>query len=799
MKRTLAALALCSVLLLAVSATAVEKIYFGDVGHDKIRRCDFNGFNIEELVTTGLSAVGSIAIDRTGGKMYWADWPEATAHIRRSNLDGSDVEVIHSGLSGPYGVALDVTAGKLYWTEFSANMVRRSNLDGTNVEDLITTGLSHPNGIALDLDNGKIYGTQGGVPGKVFRANLDGTGFEWLITTRLSEPMEIALDLDSNKMYWCDLGTDSLYRSDLDGSNIEALLASEYGTPVGIDLDLAAGKIYYSDSGAGSKIKRANLDGTGVQDLISTGIGACYGLTLGPAEAECSDADLDGPWLIRIVGAAPYDYTAYLTYDGQGTIDDLGAFGVPDSAGEYSVYADCDFEGYLWTDGYSPFDGHLDTDSTGTISLGGLGPLATIKVMDVGALEGCWTGSFIQDTTLTTYNVTINIDATGTVTSAIGFPNSMDGNFYYQSPYVAGFMAAINSLGGSPWDEIMIHDATLSPGGNTMSGTFALDCSDCPRGTFSLTVCPAQECTDASLDGPWLTRVIGAAPYDYTVYMTYDGLGEIDDIGAFGTPDSAGEYSVYANCDFDGYVWSDGYTPFNGHIFDDSTATVNMNGLGPLAMIKVMDVGALEGCWAGTFIQDTTLTTYNVTINIDATGTITSTAGFLNPMNGHFYYQFPYVAGFMETGSAPTGSPWDEIMILDATRSTNGAVMSGTFALDCSDCPRGTFFLALCDASGIDDRSPAPSSELHPNYPNPFNPRTTLAYSLREAGHVNLRIYDAAGRLVRTLLSEDKPAGTYTKVWNGRDDNGAEVSSGVYFVRFETGNDVHARKIVFLK
>ncbi|UCH85524.1 MAG: T9SS type A sorting domain-containing protein [Candidatus Latescibacterota bacterium] len=592
MKRTLAAFALFSLLLLAVNAGAVEKIYFGDTGHDKIRRCDLSGFNIEELVTTGCSAVGSIAIDRTGGKMYWADWPEATAHIRRSDLDGSNIEVIHTGLSGPYGVALDVPSGKLYWTEFSAGLVRRSNLNGTNIEDLITTGLNHPNGIALDLDSGKIYGTDGGSPGKIFLANLNGSGFEWLITTRLSQPMEIALDVDGGKMYWCDLGTDSLYRADLDGANIEALLASEYGTPVGIDLDLAAGHIYFSDSGEGAKIKRANLDGTFVQDVISSGIGACYGLTLGPAVAECSDASLDGPWLVRVTGVPPEDYTVYMTFDGQGTIDDIGAFSMPDSAGEYSVDANCDITGYVWSDGYSPFAGHLDTDTTGT---------------------------------------------------------------------------------------------------------------------------------------------------------------------------------------------------------------VNFDGLGPMTMIKVMDIGALEGCWTGAFVQDTTLTTYNVTIDIDATGAVTNTIGFFTPMNGNFYFQPPYVAGFMATSAAPTGSPWEQIMIQDATRSPNGYTISGTFALDCSDCPRGTFSLTLCDIVGIEEQLPALSSELHPTYPNPFNPQTTIEYSLRESGRVSLRIYDIAGRLVRTLLSEEKTAGTYTTIWNGRDDNGAEVSSGVYFVRFEAGGDVHAQKIVFLK
>ena len=80
--------------------------------------------------------------------MYWTD--AGTDRIRRANLDGSDIEdLITDGLSNPQGVALDVTDRKMYWTDWGTNTIRRASLDGSGVEDVVTTGLVDPWGIAV--------------------------------------------------------------------------------------------------------------------------------------------------------------------------------------------------------------------------------------------------------------------------------------------------------------------------------------------------------------------------------------------------------------------------------------------------------------------------------------------------------------------------------------------------------------------------------------------------------------------------------------------------------------------------
>ncbi len=91
------------------------------------------------------------------------------------------------------------------------------------------------------------------------------------------------------------------------------------------------------------------------------------------------------------------------------------------------------------------------------------------------------------------------------------------------------------------------------------------------------------------------------------------------------------------------------------------------------------------------------------------------------------------------------------------------------------------------------------ATALHQNYPNPFNGHTTLSYSLEKPEHVSIRIYDTAGRLVRSLEDRDSAAGTYQVVWNGRDNASRPVASGIYFMRMNAGDYGKSRKIVYLR
>jgi flagellar hook assembly protein FlgD len=97
------------------------------------------------------------------------------------------------------------------------------------------------------------------------------------------------------------------------------------------------------------------------------------------------------------------------------------------------------------------------------------------------------------------------------------------------------------------------------------------------------------------------------------------------------------------------------------------------------------------------------------------------------------------------------------------------------------------------------DTQPPLVNSLSQNYPNPFNPSTTIAFSLKERGHVSLTVYNVAGERVRTLADETIAAGAHTRDWDGRDQAGQPVSSGVYFYQLKTSGFEQTRKMVLLK
>jgi hypothetical protein len=88
---------------------------------------------------------------------------------------------------------------------------------------------------------------------------------------------------------------------------------------------------------------------------------------------------------------------------------------------------------------------------------------------------------------------------------------------------------------------------------------------------------------------------------------------------------------------------------------------------------------------------------------------------------------------------------------------------------------------------------------LSQNYPNTFNPSTQIAYQLPQAGHVSLKIYNIKGELVCTLVNQYKEAGHHTVIWDGKNENGEEVASGVYFYRMVSNDFKATKKMIMLK
>jgi flagellar hook assembly protein FlgD len=89
--------------------------------------------------------------------------------------------------------------------------------------------------------------------------------------------------------------------------------------------------------------------------------------------------------------------------------------------------------------------------------------------------------------------------------------------------------------------------------------------------------------------------------------------------------------------------------------------------------------------------------------------------------------------------------------------------------------------------------------ELGQNYPNPFNPSTTIAYSVADKSDVKLQIFDVRGRLVRTLVDGERGPNNYRVMWDGLNNAGNSVASGVYFYRLIAGDFRATKKMVLLR
>jgi hypothetical protein len=140
----------------------------------------------------------------------------------------------------------------------------------------------------------------------------------------------------------------------------------------------------------------------------------------------------------------------------------------------------------------------------------------------------------------------------------------------------------------------------------------------------------------------------------------------------------------------------------------------------------------------------------------------------------------------------------------DTTAFDGGWRWSGGYyykvsAVDVHGNESGYALLAPEEITGGGTPNAPVAAYLSQNFPNPFNPVTKIEFGLATPAAVSLRIYDAAGRLVRVLANGPLASGRYAKIWDGRDGSGGSVSSGVYFYRLDAGSYSQTRKMVLLK
>ena len=106
----------------------------------------------------------------------------------------------------------------------------------------------------------------------------------------------------------------------------------------------------------------------------------------------------------------------------------------------------------------------------------------------------------------------------------------------------------------------------------------------------------------------------------------------------------------------------------------------------------------------------------------------------------------------------------------------------------------------IASATGNDQDSEIPNvTKLYGNFPNPFNPVTTISFGLAQSSEVKIEVFNILGQTVDTIVNERMDAGNHLIKWNGIDSNNHKVSSGVYFYRLSTETYSNTKKMLILK
>jgi low density lipoprotein receptor-related protein 5/6 len=204
-------------------------------------------------------------------------------------------------------------AGAIYWVDSGTNKIQRANLDGTNPVDVMSNMTGYPgnpvgsaSGLTLNVPAGKVYWTETG-SNLLKRASLDGANQQILVSNHGCHSID--LDLVNDKMYWYDTFVLSrLGRANLDGSGIEDLTLFQPNDRIGIAVDPIGGKLYLTNRDIPA-IERTNLDGSGYELLVSTNL-------VDPREIAL---DIDGAMMYWADTQAGKIQRAYL--DGSGLED----------------------------------------------------------------------------------------------------------------------------------------------------------------------------------------------------------------------------------------------------------------------------------------------------------------------------------------------------------------------------------------------------------------------------------------------------------------------------------------------
>jgi hypothetical protein len=610
--------------------------------------------------------------------------------------------------------------------------------------------------------------------GTIQRANLDGSNIQNLLMG-LDGPTDFALDVNAGKMYWA---AGSIQRANLDGTNVQDIVTSPLPFPNTLALDLTAGKIYWFH---GDKIRRANFDGSGSEDVLTGFTTIIDDLALDPAGGkmywienfDICRANLDGTGLENLVtglgnghgialhvGAGKMYWTdeddekiAHANLDGS-SVEDL-ITGLNNNPQGIALDV---FEGKMyWTDeGTAQIHrANLDGTSVEDLVTGLTDPVGL--ALDVAASPNARFVSFSGPGGFV-------VSRSKLVSQGQIFSN---GNLHFQKGDPTVYNGNLSAVGNIIIDK----DNTIN-GNLRAGGTITID----PKAVVNGTITPSDPITP----GDPLAPTDPILPNDPILPFNIGKGGSLTL-----PPNAAPSDPVY-------------------EVNVGNSATLNLSS-GEYRFTKLVtnSESVLN------FDVSNGATVLYVSLNLSLGKKVPFNISPGGQANSHlvtiFAFQSSKVA--VDKGGyvlANLNAPNAEVSI-GKNVSLRGAVWASKTTVDRDvivlhhSSPSVLPKQVLLEEEGASDQSPVTSYQLEQNYPNPFNPSTVISFQLPVISEVKLVVYNSTGQLVRMLYSGEMPAGRFSIVWDGKNEAGERVASGVYLAVFKAGEFRQVRRLLLMK
>ena len=748
----------CAIGLLMVEVANGTSLYWTDVRG--VHHSDLDGQNPQTIVPVPINSIASMAIDEVEGKIYYADF--SGRRILRSDLDGTNLEtVIISGRLFPSSLVVDGSRRKIYWVHY--DKIYRANLDGTDTE-MIVQGWE-PSDLVIDGVHGKIYWLDfwPKSPPVLQCANLDGSERETVIVWDNPPlvfifPRAIAIDSNEQKIYFIRGG--AIQRADTDGSNVEIVLddPEKVKLDVNFAVDTDRRRLYWTDSRAGT-LYRATLDGGNVETIVQQAkIGA---ITLHSAGEKLY-------WVDKIQGLTVH----CANLDGSRRVIVLD---VP-LRNYHGIDIDEHAGKIYWTSlnsAQSPDRPEIlrrNSDGSGVELLMATGLSRPTSIAVDGRGEKIYWVNIGN-------NKILRANLNGSATEELvvhGKPRKIevDGE--------SGKMYWIDASSG-------IHRANLD---GTGVEVLIADIGDAQGLGIDLLM---QKIYWSVNNTQWLHSIQRA---DFngrnreTVVAerkTNFAWADINDIEIDGIHEKVywinWRSGLILRANLDGTnvetVISNLVEP-NGITLDltpDSVVDVNRDGI-----VNIQDLVMIASQFGQEGRDGADVNRDGI---IDILDLVLVAAAFENVVAAP-----PVAPQIFETLASEDVQQW--LTDAKALRDTDSRLKRGISILE-------QLMAVLTERSAI----PAETSLL-PNYPNPFNPETWIPYQLAEPAEVTIKVYDENGLKVRELAVEHQPAGLYQSrgraaYWDGRNQQGEPVASGMYFCTLNAGDFSATRKMLVKK